>query len=67
MVVYILIGIAFMLYIELFLNSDTFNQYNKLNKTAKVSLDFWSRIIGVLFWPICLGIFMYHFIKEFYK
>ena len=56
-----------MLYIELFLNSDTFNQYNKLNKTAKVSLDFWSRIIGVLFWPICLGIFMYHFIKEFYK
>ena len=25
------------------------------------------RIIGILFWPVCLCVFLYNFLKEFFK
>jgi len=63
MIIYILIGIAFMFLIE----------YTMQNKTIKKHLPkplifgFWERTIGILFWPICLGVFSYSFLKEYFK
>ena len=33
--------------------------------TFKITLGM--RIIGILLWPFCLGVFLYNFFKQFYK
>ena len=59
MITYILIGIIFMFLVE----------YSTQNKTIKkhlpkpLTFGFWERTIGILFWPVCLGIFLYNFFK----
>ena len=35
--------------------------------TYTVNLGWTERIIGVFFWPICLGIFLYNFFKNLLK
>ena len=63
MITYILIGILFMFCIEFLLNT------NYMQEKLDVNYDFgWvERTIGILFWPVCLGIFLYNFFKEFFK
>ena len=64
---YILIGIAFMFLFECFASSNkTKKYYKKVNKSYK-EFGFWERTLGILFWPIYLGIFLYHFFKEFFR
>ena len=63
MMIYILIGIIFMFFIEYLLNRKTIQK--QLRYT--VNLGWTERIIGVFFWPICLGIFLYNFFKEIFK
>ena len=44
-------------------------EYSTQNKTIKkhlpkpLTFGFWERTIGILFWPVCLGIFLYNFFK----
>ena len=52
---------------ECFASSNkTKKYYKKVNKSYK-EFGFWERTLGILFWPICLGIFLYHFFKEFFR
>ena len=67
MITYILIGIAFMFLFEHFASSNSAKKYyKKVNKSYK-EFGFWERTLGVLFWPICLGVFLYYLFKEFFK
>ena len=52
---------------ECFASSNkTKKYYKKVNKSYK-EFGFWERTLGILFWPIYLGIFLYHFFKEFFR
>ena len=63
---YILIGIVFMFILEHFTNTKKFKKYIT-NPKAILPFGWNERLMGILFWPISLGIFIYHFIKEFFK
>jgi putative effector of murein hydrolase LrgA (UPF0299 family) len=63
MIVYILIGVVFMFCIEFLLNTN----YVKEKITVEGNIGWLERTIGVLFWPICLGIFLYNFFKQLFK
>ncbi len=52
-----------MFFIEYLLNRKTIQK--QLRYT--VNLGWTERIIGVFFWPICLGIFLYNFFKNLLK
>ena len=67
MITYILIGVAFMFLLEYFTSLDRFKKYINIRPEAYIQFGFWERFIGILFWPICLGIFLYNFFKEFLK
>ena len=60
---YILTGIVFMFLIEY---SSTTKKFKKhLSTPTKFGL--WERVIGILLWSFCLGVFLYNFFKQFYK
>ena len=59
MMIYILIGILFMFCIEYLLSKESIQQ----QFTYSPNIGWMERIIGVIFWPICLGIFLYNFFK----
>jgi len=63
MITYILIGIAFMFCIEHLLSKEQIQQ----QLTYSPNIGWTERIIGILFWPICLGIFLYNFFKTMFK
>ena len=63
MMEYILIGIIFMFCIEFLLNTN----YVKERITVEGNIGWFERTIGVLFWPVCFGIFFYHFLKQLLK
>ena len=66
MITYILLGIAFMFCIEYLLSMDSIKE--RMTTTSDIEDMIWTkRIIGVLFWPVCLGIFLYNFFKEYFK
>ena len=64
---YILIGITLMFLLEYFTSLERFNKYVKTSPEAFKSFNLWERVIGILFWPILLGIFLYNFFKELIK
>ena len=66
MITYILLGIAFMFCIEYLLNMDSVKERMTTNHGLK-DMIWTKRIIGVLFWPIWLGIFLYNFFKSYFK
>ena len=67
MIVYILIGVAFMFLLEHFTSLKIFKKYVKTNPKAYIGFGFWERIIGILFWPVWLGVFLYNFFKTLLK
>ena len=67
MITYILIGVIFMFLLEHFTSLDKFKKYIKTHPNAFKKFGFKERVLGILFWPICLCIFLYSFLKEFFK
>jgi hypothetical protein len=63
---YFALGGAFMLSIDLFLMSKTFKKYAPKHQEG-LRLRNQDRIIGILFWPICLAIFLVTFFKSAYQ
>ena len=60
---YLIIGIIFMFCIEYLLNLKSIQE--KLTSIPDVG---WAeRAMGIFFWPVCLGIFLYNFFKTFFK
>ena len=55
-----------MFILEHFTNTKKFKKYIT-NPKAILPFGWNERLMGILFWPILLGIFIYHFIKEFFK
>ena len=60
---YILIGIIFMFCIEYLLNKKSIQK----QLTYNINIGWTERLIGIFFWPICLGIFLYNFFKTIFK
>jgi Na+/melibiose symporter-like transporter len=59
--IYILIGIIFMFFVEYLLNRKDI----RIHILAEIG---WTeRIMGVILWPIFLGIFLYNFFKNLLK
>ena len=67
LITYILIGVLLMFLLEYFTNLKQFNKYIKTQPKAFNSFSMWERIIGILFWPILSGIFLYNFFKQLFK
>ena len=67
MITYILIGILFIFLLEYFTSLDRFKKYSNTHPKAYIEFGFWERAIGILFWPVCLGVFLYNFFKQLYK
>ena len=66
MITYILLGIAFMFCIEYLLNMDSIKE--RMTTTSDIEDMIWTkRIIGVLFWPVWLGIFIYNFLTSYFE
>ena len=63
MITYILIGIAFMFCIEFLLNTN----YMQEKLDVNYSFGWVERTVGILFWPVCLGIFLYNFFKTYFN
>ena len=60
---YLVIGAIFMFTVELIANTKA---YKKI-KPKGHSIGFKERALGIIFWPICLVIFLYYFFKQFFK
>ena len=56
-----------MFLLEHFTTSKKFKKYIKTNPTAFKTFGFWERLMGILCWPLFLGIFSYSFFKELIK
>ena len=67
MIIYILTGILFIFLLEQFTSLSKFKKYSKVYPKAYVKFSFWERFIGVLGWPILLGVFCYNFFKQLFK
>ena len=57
---YILIGIVFMFCIEFLSKKKSVEKH----LITKINLGWPERILGILFWPICLGVFIYYFLTN---
>ena len=60
---YLFIGVVFMVIVEYLLNRSDIQKH----MTVEPELDILQRVIGVIFWPICLSVFLYNFFKQFFK
>ena len=58
-----------MFIIEYLLNSKSYKRVQSKIKPELIDFEInnSARIIGVLFWPVCLGIFLYNFFKQIFK
>ena len=56
-----------MFLVEYTLNSPTAKKYSKIYPSLKNKFGFWERFFGIVFWPVCLGIFLYNFFKQLFK
>ena len=64
---YILIGIIFMFCVEWGTNTNKFKNHIIYKGNIPPALGWSERFMGVIFWPVCLGIFLYNFFKTFFK
>ena len=60
---YILIGIVFMFCIEYLSSKESVKEH----LPAEIELGWGARCAGIILWPICLGVFLYHFLKSYFK
>ena len=60
---YLTVGIIFMFCIEYILNTESIKKQLKFIP----NIGWVERIIGILFWPIWLVIFLYYFFKQLLK
>ena len=67
MIVYILIGVVFMFLLEHFTSLNRFKKYAKVNSNITKAFGFWERTLGILCWPVLLGVFLYSFIKTYFN
>ena len=67
MITNILIGVVLMFLLEHFTRLKKFKKYIKSQPKSFEDFGLWERVIGILFWPILLGIFLYNFFKELIK
>ena len=56
-----------MFLLEYLTSLSRFQKYTEVNPKAFENFGFWERIIGILFWPVCLGVFFYNFFKQLLK
>ena len=63
MMTYILIGIVFMFCVEYSLNIKSV----KIHLKNLPEIGWRERIIGIIIWPLWLGVFFKNFFKEFFK
>ena len=60
---YLLIGTIFMASIEALLSSENIQSHlPDIPELGGVE-----RAIGIIFWPVCLGVFIYYFFKTLFK
>ena len=57
---YLFLGVIFMFLIEY---SSTTKKFKK-HLSTPIKFGLWERVIGILFWPICLGVFIYYFLTN---
>tara|TARA_Y100000996_G_C22004640_1_gene430101 strand:+ start:168 stop:371 length:204 start_codon:yes stop_codon:yes gene_type:complete len=67
MITYILIGVIFMFLLEHFTSLDKFKKYIKTHPNAFKKFGFKERVLGILLWPLWLGVFSYSFFIELFK
>ena len=67
MITYILIGVLFMFLLEHFTKLERFKKHVELYPDAYVSFGFLERIMGIIFWPLFLAVFLYNFLKQIFK
>ena len=60
---YLTVGIIFMFCIEYILNTESIKKQLKFIP----NIGWIERSVGVIFWPLFLLIFLYYFLKEFFK
>ena len=48
-------------------NTNKFKNHIIYKGNIPPALGWSERFMGVIFWPVCLGIFLYHFIKNLLK
>ena len=56
-----------MFMVEFFTNSKILKKYLKKHSNLEIEFGFWERTLGILFWPVFLGIFLYNFFKQLFK
>ena len=67
MITYIVIGIVFMFCVEWGSNTDSFKNHMLYKNNTRIEIGWAERFMGIFFWPICLGVFLYNFFKQYYK
>ena len=56
-----------MFLVEYSLNTQTAKKHSNIYPNLKNKFGFWERTLGIIFWPLCLGVFLYNFFKEYFK
>ena len=64
---YILIGALFMFLIEYLLNSNLTKKYSKTYPNLNNKIGSRERLIGILFWPMWVIIFLFYFLKNIFE
>ena len=67
MMTYILIGIVFMFCVEWGTSTDSFKNHMLFKGNTPMKVGWAERFIGVLFWPVWLGIFIYNFLTSYFE
>ena len=60
---YLVIGVVFMFIVELIANTKA---YEKV-KPKGHSIGYKERTLGIIFWPVCLVVFLHFFFKAMFK
>ena len=64
MITYILIGIVFMFCVEWGTNTNTFKNHMLFKGSTPIKIGWAERFMGIFFWPVCLGVFIYYFLTN---
>ena len=65
---YLFIGVIFTFIIELLINNRSIQNHPKVKKAFKnANFGMQERVLNILIWPITLFIFLFSFLKEFFR
>jgi len=58
-----------MFFVEGLSHTDTFKKHiaRKKIKINNPAIGWTERFIGIFFWPVCFGVFLHAFIKQYFK